>query len=229
MERNSLSIELRETSGKRSARRMRLEGRIPAILYGRATQPVVVSVNVRELRKALSGKGGLNTLLDLQGGAGVGGKLAIVKDVQHDPITNAPTHIDLYELKIDQKIHVMVPIHLVGKAKGTIEGGIVTATLREISIEVLPNDIPGAIDVDITALDIGDSIHVRDLVLPTGVRALGDQGASIVTVVPPASEEKAVEVAAVAGTEPEVLTAKAEKAEGGAAAPAKPGAKPAGK
>ena len=220
MERHSLKIELREKKGSRDARRTRNKtGRIPAVLYGPGAEAVGLTLDVKELRKALSGKSGRNTLLELQGAPSVAGRLAILKEVQHDPISSQPTHADLLELRLDKRIHVQVPIHLTGKAKGTIEGGIVAATLRELTIDCLPNDIPEALEIDITALDIGDSYHVRDIKLPAGVKAVGDIGASVVVIVPPAAE--VVEVAAAPTTaEPEVLTAKADKAEGGAAAAA---------
>lgn len=217
MERHALNVETRQKSGSRDSRRTRADGRIPGVLYGRGSEPVAISIDVRELRKALSGKAGHNTLLDLKG-TGLDGKLAIVKEVQHNPVTNAPMHADLQELKLDQKIHVTVPVHFQGKAKGSVEGGIVAPLLRELHIEALPNDIPEAINVDITELDIGNSLHIKELKLPQGVRALGDQGTAVVAVVAPAAE-KAVEAAAPAAAEPQVLTAKAPAEE------AKPAAK----
>lgn len=225
MERNSLNVETREKSGSRDSRRTRNDGRIPGVLYGRGAEPLAISVDVRELRKALSGKSGHNTLLDLKG-KGVEGRLAIVKEVQHNPVSGAPMHADLLELKLDQKIHVTVPLHLQGKAKGTVDGGIISTLLRELHIEALPNDIPEAVNVDISDLGIGDSLHIKDLQLPKGVRALGDQVTAVVACVPPAAE-KVAEPTAAAPAEPEVLTAKAK--EGEAAAPAAGAAKPAAK
>lgn len=222
MDRHSLTVETREKSGSRDARRTRADGRIPGVLYGRGAEPVAISVDVRELRKALSGKSGHNTLLDLKG-KGVDGRLAIVKDVQHNPVSGAPMHADLLELKLDQKIHVTVPLHVKGKAKGQVDGGLISTLLRELHIEALPNDIPEAIDVDITELAIGDSLHIKDLQLPPGVRALGDQVTAVVACVPPAAEKVAEPVAAAA--EPEVLTAKAKEGEAAPAAAAKPAAK----
>jgi large subunit ribosomal protein L25 len=212
MDRNTLNIETREKSGSREARRTRSTGRIPGVLYGRGSEPLAISLDVKELRKALSGKSGLNTVLELQGSDKVKGKLAILKSVQHNPVNSAPTHADLQELKLDQKIHVNVPIHLQGKAKGVVEGGIVTPLVRDLGIECFPNDIPEAINVDITELNIGDSLHVNELKLPEGIRAVGDQGIAIVSVVAPAAEKGA---AAAAATEPTVLTAK-QPAEGAA-------------
>lgn len=222
MDRNSLNVETREKSGSRDSRRTRAEGRIPGVLYGRGAEPVAISVDVRELRKAISGKSGHNTLLDLKG-KGVEGRLAIVKEVQHNPVSGAPIHADLLELKLDQKIHVTVPLHVKGKAKGTVDGGLISTLLRELHIEALPNDIPEAIDVDITELGIGDSLHIKDLQLPKGVRALGDQVTAVVACVPPAAEKVAEPTAAAA--EPEVLTAKAKEGEAAPAAAAKPAAK----
>lgn len=221
MQRHTLTVEVRETTGTRAARRARERGLIPGVLYGRNSEPLPIAIQLKELRRALAGKAAHTTLLELQGDQKVKGKLALLKDLQHDVVTNAPVHADLLELKLDQKIHVSVPVHLTGKAKGTVEGGIVEHSLREIRIECLPNDIPSAIEVDITELGIGDSLHVREIKLPSGVRAIGDLGAAVVAIVPPQKEVEAVPAAAAAAAgEPEVLTAKAPKAEGGAA-PAK--------
>ena len=232
MERQNLNVQKRESAGSRSARRTRLEGNIPAVIYGR-NGATAITLNVKELRKALSGKSGHNTLLDLQGE--FKGKIAILKNVQHNPIDNAPTHADLLELQLDQKITVQVPLHFTGKAKGIVDGGIVAPLLRELGVESLPNDIPDSIEVDISDLGVGDSLHVADLKLPKGIRAVGDQVTAVISVVAP-KEEKVEEVAAAAA-EPEVLTAKAPvegaapaagaaPAKGAPAAPAK-GAAPA--
>lgn len=219
MQRHTLTVEIRETTGTRAARRARERGLIPGVLYGRNSEPLPIAIQLKELRRALAGKAAHATLLELQGDDKVKGKLALLKDLQHDVVTNDPVHADLLELKLDQKIHVSVPVHLTGKAKGAVAGGIVEHSLREIRIECLPNDIPSAIDVDISELDIGDSLHVHEIKLPSGVRAIGDLGAAVVAIVPPQKEVEVAAAAPAAG-EPEVLTAKAPKAESGAA-PAK--------
>lgn len=219
MERQNLNVQKRESAGTRSSRRTRLEGRIPAVIYGR-NGATSITLDVKELRKALSGKSGHNTILDLQGE--FKGKIAIVKDIQHHPVSNHPTHADLLELQLDQKIQVDVPLHFTGKAKGTVDGGIVAPLIRELRVESLPNDIPDFIEVEISDLGIGDSLHVADLKLPAGVKAMGDQVTAVISVVAP-KEEKVEEVAAATPAEPEVLTAKAP-AEGAApAAPAEKG------
>ncbi len=206
MERVSLTVDLRKDLGSRSARRSRREGKLPGVLYGHGSEGVAIEVNLRELRRLVGGKLAHTVILELKGPKEVEGKTALVKEVQRDPVTDAPIHADFIELVAGQKLHVTVPIHVVGKAAGIVHGGIVEQTLRELPIEVLPKDIPSALEIDISELNIGQSIHVKQMKLPEGVRSMIDTETSVVAVVAPRAEAAATpaaEGAAAAGAKPE--------------------------
>jgi len=241
---HALSVEVREHTGKGMGRRLRASGRIPAILYGRGRESVTISLDPRLLEKLLAASdAGMNTLIDLSvaGRSDLGGKVVLVKELQRHPVRGSLLHADLYEVDLSKAIEVSVPIHVVGTAAGVaLDGGILDQALRELEIECLPRAIPDQIDVDVSALKIGESIHVRELVLPEGVKLLSDPDLSVVSVVAPAAEivpevaaaEVAPEVEGevpVEGAEGAPPTAKAAAPTGKAAAPAAKGAAPTAK
>ncbi len=217
MSENQLAVEPRSQTGKGSARKLRAAGRIPAICYsaGAAATPIQLDPHALErmLRKSAAG---MNTLFDLAGG-GLDGKVVLVKDLQRDPVNGSVLHADLFAVDADTAIEVSVPLHIVGTAVGvSLGGGILDFPLREIEVLCLPRAIPEEIPVDVSALELGDSIHVRELTLPPGVELLSDADLSVVSVVAPAKPEE--EVAPVEGE-----AAPAAAAEGGEPAPeAKP-------
>ena len=217
MAENALRIEIREAAGKGVARKLRAAGRIPGVLYGRSTATVAVSLDPKALRRALlRSEAGLNTLfeLDVAGGGELQGKPVLVRELQRDPVHGEYLHADLLAVDLLQKLQVSVPIHVVGKAHGVELGGILDHSLRELDLLCLPTAIPKEIQVDVTLLEVGQSLHVRDLVLPEGVELRSDPDLSVVSVVVPAVE--------VTPT-----PAEAAPAEGEAAAPAAEGeAKP---
>jgi large subunit ribosomal protein L25 len=191
---------------------------------------VPISLDPRLLEKLLStSDAGMNTLIDLAvaGRSDLAGKVVLVKELQRHPVRGSLVHADLYEVDLTQAIEVSVRIHVVGTAAGVaLDGGILDQALRELDIECLPRAIPDQIDVDVSALKIGESIHVRDLTLPEGVKLLSDPDLAVVSVVAPAAE--IVPEAAAAEVAPEVEgEAPAEGAEG--AAPAGKAAAPAAK
>jgi large subunit ribosomal protein L25 len=200
----ALGVEIREKQGKGVARKLRAAGRIPGVCYRRNAEPVPVSLDPRELdlllRKASSG---INTLIDLKvaGGGDFDGRQVLVKELQRDPISGAYLHADLYAVDMLQRIHVSVPVHLKGTPVGvSLSGGIMDQATRELDVECLPNAIPEEFAVDVSALGIGDTIHVRDLEAPEGIEILNDPDVSIVSVVAPAIAEEAAPVeAAVEG------------------------------
>lgn len=214
---NALAVEVREGIGKGVARKLRAQNRIPAVFYGRGKAAVSLSLDPARLEKLLhASSAGLNTLIDLDvsGRQDLAGKTVIVKELQREPIRGALVHADLYEVDLTKTIEVSVPIHVVGTAVGvSLNGGILDMALREIDIECLPRAIPSAIEVDVSALDVGESLHVRDLVVPQGVTVLSDEDLSVVSVVLPAAEE-APAVAEVAA-EGEAAAVAAAPAEGG--------------
>lgn len=210
MERPLLKAEVREGTGKEKARKLRAEGLIPAIFYGPHVESVPLLVDPKELGKTLQSEAGENVLIDLEirRGDQADRRVVMVKDLQSHPIKRAMLHVDFYEVAMDVMVTVEVPIHLVGKAEGTKVGGILEQVRRAIQIECLPGSIPKHIDVDVSALKIGDSIHVKELQLEN-VKILSDKGLTIATVVPPAAEEKP----AVAVTPEAAEAAEAEKKE----------------
>ena len=214
----ALSGKRREGLGKGSARKARQGGEIPAVLYGHGEKPVAVSIGARAFQVALHTHKGGNPIVNLA----VGGSefTALIRDAQYDPVSRQVIHLDFQHISLTEKIEVSVPLNFIGLALGVKDGGgILEAILRDVEVRCLPTAIPAGIDVDVAALNIGDSIHVRDLSIPD-VEILNDPDATLVTVVPPTViEEKAAEVvegAEPSAAEPEVI-AKGKKDEEGAA------------
>ena len=225
MEQLTLDVETREGKGKSATRKIRAAGKLPGVLYGLG-HSIAVTVDPRTLHKLLLSEGGRNQILNLKGGQGVDGKAALVKDYQVDPVNRQLLHVDLLEIDVKKKINVTVALNIVGKSIGVAEGGVLNFIERAIEVKCLPTQIPAHIDVDVTALKIGDSIHIDDLKLPEGVEKAAAANATLVTVVPPTKEEEAAPSLAPTA-EPEVITAKKDVAAEGeaAAAPAAGGKK----
>jgi large subunit ribosomal protein L25 len=210
----SIVAEERTGTGKGANRKLRATGRIPAIVYGRGKPTRQVTLDPTPLAKMLkSADSGINTLIDLRIGSQE--TVVLVREIQRDPVSGRWIHADLFELDLQKTIEVRVPLHIVGKPMGVENGGILDHPLREVEIECLPRAIPDSVEVDVSNLDVGDSIHVRDLVLPEGATMLSDPDLAVASVVLPKAEEEAkpAEAAAVA----------AEAAAPGAAAPAAAG------
>jgi large subunit ribosomal protein L25 len=220
----ALDVEIRTGKGKGVARKLRGAGRIPGVCYARGKAPLPVTLDPKRLEKLLASSAtGINTLIDLRvaGGGDYHGRVVLVKELQRDPLSKHYLHADLYAVDLEQTIEVAVPIHVTGSAPGVTNGGILDQALRELQVECLPRAIPEQIVVDVSSLEIGMSLHVRDLTLPEGVKLVSDADLSVVSVVVPAAEEAA---AAATPAEGEAVAA-AEGAEG--AAPAAEGAAPA--
>ncbi len=194
MERPVLSAEIREGVGKGRVKKLRAEGLIPAIFYSPKSQSIPLIINGKEFVKTLQTEAGENVLIDLniQRGDQTDRKVVMVKEIQVDPLQGTTLHTDFYEVAMDEVVTVEVPIHLVGKPEGIKMGGILEQVRRAIQVQCLPGDIPKDIDVDVSALKIGDSIHVQDIKVEKG-KILSDTNFTIATVVPPAVEEKKVE------------------------------------
>ena len=197
MSETKLVAQLRSTKGSPAARRLRAEGHIPGVIYGQGMSPLSVTVERRELRLALSGPAGSNTVLALQ----VDGKSypAVVKEMQRHPVKRAVSHIDFLQVNMNEEIHVSVPLHLVGEAKAVIaEGGLVDKAVDTIEVSCTPNDMPNSFDVDVTEMHPHDVIRLSDLTMPKGVTALGDPDMAIVTVLVTSAAEAAEAAAAPA-------------------------------
>jgi large subunit ribosomal protein L25 len=207
---------------KNAARRVRVSGKIPAVVYGAGKDSVAVSVDPKVIIKILRSDSGHNTIFDLDV-TGTGLVKAMIVDWQNEPIKGALLHIDLKRIAMDKAMRVSVPIQLVGVPLGVkAQGGILEHVLREVEIECLPSDIPGHLDVDVSALEINGAIHVSDLPHLGSIKFLTDEGLTVAHVTAIREEEPtADEVAAAAGATPaEPEVAKKGKGETDAAAPA---------
>ena len=208
---------------KNAARRVRVEGKIPAVVYGAGKESVAVTVDPRVITKILHSDSGHNTIFDLDV-TGSGAVKAMIVDWQHEPIKGALLHIDLKRIAMDKAMTVSVPIQLIGIPLGVrSQGGILEQVLREVEIECLPTDIPSHLDVDVSALEINGSIHVSDLPHSGSIKFLGDEGATVAHVTTIKEEVVEVEAVVAAPVEPEV--AKKGKGETEAAPDAKADAK----
>ena len=229
MQMQELTVIARDGKGKQAAKRLRRSGRVPAVLYG-GTAPQNISVDPKTVLKMIHGHEGSTQLLSLKfDGDGSGIKMAIIRDMQFDPVSEDLLHVDLQEVSADRAINIHVAVHPVGEAIGVKDTkGILNLVLHELEISCLPTNIPERIDADVSQLAIGDVLTVRDLTAPEGVRILNDPGQAVATVSPPMAEEVvAAPVAAAATTtaEPEVLTERKPKEEAAAEEGKKPAAK----
>ena len=184
---SKLKVKKRLRLGKSGAKEIRKEGNVPAILYGNNKDPLPLVVNPAELKKALSTESGKNTLLELEieGDDEKGRELSLLRDVQVDFLANKPLHVDLQAVDMDKKIDVRVPINISGRAEGTKEGGMLESLIRELYVKCSPDKIPNSIDIDVTPLNIGESIHISDLDLPEGVEPIADEEKTVLTVIMP--------------------------------------------
>jgi large subunit ribosomal protein L25 len=207
---NTLNVEVREATGKGVARKLRAAGRIPGVCYGQS-QAQPISLDPRALDRLIQrSASGVNTLIDLKvaGGGNFDGKTVMLKEMQRDPVTSAPLHADFLAVDLTHTIDVEVPIRVSGDAPGVKMGGIIDQVLREVHLECLPDSIPEEIIADVSELEIGMSIHVRDLPIPENVELLSDGNLSVVSVATPKAVEEEVPVeeeaaeAEVEGEEP---------------------------
>ena len=215
-ERAKLIVKTREELGSRETRRLRKQGFIPGVLYGREA-PVSFAVEERELRRALTGKAGLHSILDVQIDGAGDAHASILKDYQLDKVRGGVTHIDLLEVHLDRPIHASVPVHLIGAedAPGVREGGVLSQPLRELNVEALPLEVPEHIDLDVSRMGMGDTLRLADIIVPAGVTLLDDLETVAATVTAPMREEEPEEVEGEEGEEG-VEGEAAEGAEGGA-------------
>jgi large subunit ribosomal protein L25 len=203
-----LSGSVRENRGKGVARTLRGSGRVPAVIYGHGREPQSLSIDTRELEKLLDHISAENTVIDLT----VDGKSArtLIREIQRHPFKRQILHVDFQELVAGEKVIVRLPIVLMGVPAGVrMDGGILDQTMRELEVEVDPANIPNHVEVDVTELTIGSSVHVSDIKLPEGVEIVGDEEASVCVVSAPRAVVETVaaeETEAVA--EPEVIRAK---------------------
>ena len=205
----SLAAQVRTDTGKGAARRLRRSDQVPAIFYGPNSQPVMLAVKYLDLRTLLKSASSENVIFQLQieSGQGSASKTVMLKELQADPIKPIYYHADFYEISMDKELTLNVPVHLVGTPVGASKGGILQHVKRELSVSCLPGNLVEFLEVDVTALDIGDAVHVKDLVLPAGMKTAEDADTTIAVVTAPhvvaekveevvEGEEKAEEAAA---------------------------------
>jgi large subunit ribosomal protein L25 len=220
LEQINLEAQVRKTTGNGPARTLRRAGRIPAILYGPKTDPVMLSIDSKEFEKILRTSTIGSVLLKLQIKNGqTGSRSAMVKELQTHPVTGQFLHIDFYEVDLTRKINAMIPVTVTGKSQGVEDGGILQIVRREIEVFCLPTAIPESIEVDISELEIGGSIHVNEITLPSDVELPEDIDFTVITILAPKVEEEVVEVEELAEGE-EVPEEGAEEAAEGEEAPA---------
>jgi large subunit ribosomal protein L25 len=226
-ERVKIVVREREARGSAETRRLRKQGLIPGVLYGRGNEPHAICVPERELRAALTGEGGLHAILDVTIEGASGSHASVVKDYQQDVVRGGITHIDLHEVRLDQTIQSAVALHLVGEAAGSKEGGVLSQAVNELNVEALPLEIPPAIEVDVSGLHVGDSLRVADVTAPEGVTILDDPETPVASVTLPTRVEEEELLGEAEVAEGEGVPAE-QQPEGGSEAPAEPDADAAG-
>lgn len=191
MERKELNVELRTTTGKNACRQLRAKELVPGVVYGKGMDAVAVTVQPKDLSAAIAGEGGRNNLITLKGGGSLDGSVVIVADMLSDALRGDCKHVDFHKISLTEKVRCKVALNLVGTAAGVKEGGLLDFATHSVEVECLPTAIPEHIDVDVTELTIGHSIHLGDLVLPEGVKVLGDPKTSIISILGKTREEEA--------------------------------------
>jgi large subunit ribosomal protein L25 len=215
-----LTAEPRTATGRSAVRKLKAQGVVPAVIYGAKDKAEPLQVSRRDISAMLSHAAGENILVELE----IAGKsrLALIQEVQHAPLGNAILHIDFHAVSKDEVIQADVPLEPAGIANGVKNmGGLLEQNLRSLAIECLPRDLPDLISVDVSALNIGDAIHVRELPLPAGVTTRVQPDLTAFSVLAPTVEEEPVAATAEAAAGPEVIREKKEDPEAAAAAGAK--------
>ncbi len=223
---STLTAQKRDQAGKGPSHRLRAKGLIPAVCYGPYEKPLHVAVDPEAIKKAISTPHKFNTVIQLQVDGGET-RTVLFKDFEKDPVDGQMLHADFLEVRMDKDVVVNVPVVLTGKPEGVTAGGILQQVARTLPVQCKPSDIPEKIEVDVSALKIAESLHIKDVKMPAGVqlKLRGDQTIAVVNV--PEKEEEApkpVAAAAVPGAEGAAAPAAAGAAAPAPGAPAAPGA-----
>jgi large subunit ribosomal protein L25 len=183
----ALTAQSRKETGKGVARSLRRQAKIPAVFYGPEISPVPLALDTRELERVITSGAGENVLIDLkiENGEEAQTHRVMVREIQLDPVDHVILHADFYAISMDKKIALEVPITLTGEPVGVDEGGILQQVRRSLEISCLPDVIPEALELDVSDLAIGDSLHVSDLGIPEGIEILAEESLTVATVVPP--------------------------------------------
>lgn len=209
-----LAAQTRTSVGRTAVKKIKAQGLVPAVIYGADEQPLNLQVNAREFHTLLSHATGEHLLVELQiaDGAEAINRLALIQEVQHDPVRGDVLHVDFHSVSANKQLHAEIPVETIGEPNGVKNfGGILEVSLHALMVECLPKDLPELVQVDVSNLNVGDSIHVRDLQLPAGVTAKADPDLAVLRVAPPTV---AVEAApAESAAQPEVIKEKKEDTE----------------
>lgn len=213
----------RALSGRNAVKRVRGGGRVPTVIYGRKCPARNLELNARDVDKLIVHSVSENILVDLAfEGDGRANCLALVQDVQHDPLTGTVLHIDFHEVDPNERVTVMVPVESVGTAVGVKNGGVLEHVLFKLKVRARPAELPLVLNVDVSHLNLGQTVHLGEIPVPQGVEILGDKNVPVLTVAEPRTEaEEAAEVEAAPATAGEVEMIKEKKDERAEKAPEK--------
>lgn len=184
-----LEVEARKDSGKGFARRLRSAGMVPAVVYGKEMETTKVAVEPKALYQAVSGEAGWNTLITLKG-AGLDNRVVVLRDASIHPIRRDMLCADFHAIDLKQKGYFMVPVHVVGKSAGEKAGGSLQLIRKELEVVCLPTEVPQSIEIDVKDLEIGDTVHIEDVVAPAGVELEFEVNFTVITVVGQSAEEE---------------------------------------
>jgi large subunit ribosomal protein L25 len=215
-----LTVQTRTQVGRNAIKKVRKEGLIPGVIYGVGQEPINLEVNGRQLSTVLAHASSENILLELEivDGDNKRNSLAMIQEVQHHPIQRQILHVDFHAVSATEKITAEVPIETIGEPVGVkTNGGLLEHNLRDLEVECLPADLPERIEVDVTNLDVNQSIHVKDLKLTPGVEAVTDADLTVVAVSAARVDEEPTEALGATPAAPEVITAKKPEEGAGAA------------
>jgi large subunit ribosomal protein L25 len=184
-----LNAETRVRIGKGGSRKVRRDGLVPAVVYGKGIEALNLRLDPKALQQAVATEAGWNTLITLKGDGPFDGLVVILKDLQIDAIRRDTQHVDFLAIDLKAALSVMVPVQPIGKSLGEIEGGSLNLVRHEVELNCLPTNIPTSIDIDVTELNVGDVIHIEEVTLPDGVESLHDVNYTVLTVVGRKAEE----------------------------------------
>lgn len=207
-----LKANLRDQVGKQQVKKIRSHKGIPAVVYGHGIKATPIEVAQDDFLRVIHTKAGENVIIHLSvEGEKKFEKTVVIKEIQHSPTTDAIQHVDFNVISMTEQIKVKVPLHVKGDAPGVKEGGVLDLVHHEIEVECLPTQIPERLDIDISTLQIGDAIHLRELAIPQGVVAQLPADEVIVTIHAPKAEEEVAPAEEAGAAEPEVIGKKKEE------------------
>ncbi len=189
MAKSVLNVETRVRIGKGGSRKVRRDGLVPAVVYGKGIEALNLRLDPKALQQAIANEAGWNTLITLKGDGPFDGQVVILKDVQIDAIRRDTQHVDFQAIDLTKALFIRVPVHPVGKSQGEAEGGTLQLVRHELELHCLPTNIPTSIEIDVTKLNIGDAVHIDEVALPSGVESQHDVNYTVLTVVGHKPEE----------------------------------------